>query len=49
MGRCLVTQGQRLQRQAGQRPPSVRSQRAGSMPLTRACGARFPEIQRANE
>ena len=34
MGCCLVTQGQRLQRQAGQRLPSVSSQRAGSVPLT---------------
>lgn len=30
MGCCLATQGQRLQRQAEQRPPSVSSQRAGS-------------------
>ena len=49
MGCFLVTQGQQLQGQAGQRPPNVSSQWAGSVSLTRACGACLPEIQRVNE
>lgn len=49
MGCFLVTQGQQLQGQAGQRLPSVSSQWAGSVSLIRLCGARLLEIQRANE